>query len=54
MSTIETILNLLEKNDENLTKNNECPWIHDSHDALQIAQQLEIPFKPSLVETIPS
>ena len=31
--------------DESLTINNECPWIEDSHDALQICQQLNIPFQ---------
>ena len=31
--------------DSSLTVNNECPWIEDSHDALQIAQQLDIPFQ---------
>ena len=31
--------------DSSLTINNECPWIEDSQDALQIAQQLDIPFQ---------
>ena len=31
--------------DNSITVNNECPWIEDSHDALQIAQQLDIPFQ---------
>ena len=31
--------------DEKLTIGNECPWLTDSHDALQIAEQLNIPFK---------
>ena len=30
--------------DSSLTINNECPWIEDSQDALQIAQQIDIPF----------
>ncbi|MBF26022.1 MAG: tRNA 2-thiouridine(34) synthase MnmA [Flavobacteriales bacterium] len=31
--------------DESLTTNNECPWIEDSNDALQICEQLNIPFQ---------
>lgn len=31
--------------DNSLTINNECPWIEDSNDALQIAHQLDIPFQ---------
>ena len=31
--------------DKTLIKNNECPWIEDSHDALTIAEQLDIPFQ---------
>tara|TARA_B100000902_G_C27294347_1_gene909045 strand:+ start:983 stop:2134 length:1152 start_codon:yes stop_codon:yes gene_type:complete len=31
--------------DESLTIDNECPWIEDSHDALQICEQLNIPFQ---------
>ena len=31
--------------DKTLIKNNECPWIEDSHDALTVAEQLDIPFQ---------
>ena len=30
--------------DKSLTKNNECPWVQDSNDALQVAEQIGIPF----------
>ena len=32
-------------NDESVIIDNECPWIEDSHDALTVAQQLQIPFQ---------
>tara|TARA_Y100000589_G_scaffold194022_1_gene183539 strand:+ start:4264 stop:5415 length:1152 start_codon:yes stop_codon:yes gene_type:complete len=31
--------------DETLTKNNECPWIEDSNYALEVADQIGIPFQ---------
>lgn len=30
--------------DDSVTLNNECPWIEDSYDALQVAEHLDIPF----------
>ncbi len=41
------VIGLFMKNwhDETLTLNNECAWIDDSADALQIAHQLDIPFQ---------
>ena len=32
-------------NDESVTVNDECPWIEDSNDALQVAEKLGIPFQ---------
>jgi len=32
-------------NDESVTINDECPWIEDSNDALQVAEKLGIPFQ---------
>ena len=32
-------------NDESVTISNECPWIEDSNDALQVAEKLGIPFQ---------
>ena len=31
--------------DESLTKNNDCPWIEDSNYAMEVCQQLDIPFQ---------
>jgi tRNA-specific 2-thiouridylase len=31
-------------NDQQVTLNNECPWIDDSQDAMLVAEQLGIPF----------
>lgn len=31
--------------DESVTLNNECPWIDDSNDALEVAEKLGIPFQ---------
>ena len=31
--------------DKTLIKENECPWIEDSNDALTVAEQLQIPFQ---------
>ena len=32
-------------NDESVTINDECPWIEDSNDALEVAEKLGIPFQ---------
>ena len=32
-------------NDESVIIDNECPWIEDSNDALQVAESLNIPFQ---------
>ena len=32
-------------NDESVIIDNECPWIEDSNDALQVAESLSIPFQ---------
>ena len=32
-------------NDESVIIDNECPWIEDSNDALQVAEKLGIPFQ---------
>ncbi len=32
-------------NDESVTINDDCPWIEDSNDALQVAEKLNIPFQ---------
>ncbi len=32
-------------NDESVTISDECPWIEDSNDALQVAEKLDIPFQ---------
>jgi len=31
--------------DETLIKESQCPWVEDSHDALTVAEQLQIPFQ---------
>ena len=31
--------------DDSVTINDECPWIEDSNDALQVAEKLNIPFQ---------
>ena len=31
--------------DQDLTINNECPWTQDSNDALEVCNQLDIPFQ---------
>ena len=32
-------------NDESVTISDDCPWIEDSNDALQVAEKLGIPFQ---------
>ncbi len=41
------VIGLFMKNwhDKSLTLNNECPWIEDSNYALEVCEQLEIPFQ---------
>ena len=41
------VIGLFMKNwhDESVTISDECPWIDDSNDALQVAEMLEIPFQ---------
>ena len=41
------VIGLFMKNwhDKSLTKHNECPWVEDSNYALEIANQIEIPFQ---------
>ena len=41
------VIGLFMKNwhDESVTINDECPWIDDSNDALQVAEMLGIPFQ---------
>ena len=38
-------------NDESVTINNECPWIHDANDAMLVANYLGFPFRVMVLST---